>query len=115
MEDFKYEGKGYGVGRLIGMFFICLLASITVCIIAHELVHVAQFSLDPRVEPVSISIDFGKESAAHVSYVFTSKNIDDIRDFEQQSASREFVAYFIGFVTLILFMYMLLNKRYFEI
>jgi len=101
--------------RTIGMFMICLLAAVTISIIGHELVHVVQFSLDPRVEPTSISLDFGKNSAAHVSYVYTTNNPDDIQEFKQQDVSREFVAYSIGIITMILFLYVLKEKHYFEL
>jgi len=97
------------------MFIICLLASITVSILVHEVVHIFQFSLDPRVEPISISLDFGKDSAAHVSYVYTTNNPQDIEEFRQQDISREFVAYTIGIITLILFLYALKERHYFEL
>jgi len=94
---------------------ICLLASVTVSILVHEFIHILQFSLDPRVEPVLISLDFGMNSAAHVTYVWTTNNTEDMEDFRQQAESREFVAYTIGTISLILFMWMLKNKRYFHL
>lgn len=100
-----FMSNKFSIKRTFVMFVICLFAAVTLSTFAHEFTHVAQIGIDDAVEPVSICLDYGQDSAAHVDYQWApTADAVDKESFTQQNESREFVAYSIGFLTLGLFM-----------